>query len=224
MPAPLAVTCHPRPGAGQARRISLPATLVLHRLRQSDPPGPPRAIASVTSAGLAPGTRSTRPASDTGSPTARACRTPRPSSCLHHRDLSGADDLVSGAGRHHRTVRHDDQPVALPRLFHVMRRHQHAGALASGVADGLPQPGPAERVDPGGRLVQDQQVRPVRQRLGERRPALQAKRQPADRDPWPRLASVRPRGPAAGLPKTAPANAMFSAAVRSSYNPRPCGT
>jgi hypothetical protein len=43
--------------------------------------------------------------------------------------------------------------------------------------DGLPEPGPAERVHSGGGLIKDQQLRVVRERLRERNPALRAERQ-----------------------------------------------
>ena len=95
------------------------------------------------------------------------------------------------------TVRHDDQPVALPGLFHVMSRHQRACAGLHRAGDGLPQPGPAQRIDAGGGLVQDQQLGLVRQRLGEGGAALKAERQLADRDRAARR-SERPSGQPAG--------------------------
>ena len=90
--------------------------------------------------------------------------------------------MISGgrSGRDDGAVGHDHQPAALPRLLHVVRGDEHAGPGLRRSGDRLPQPGPAERVDAGGGLVENQQVGLVRQGLGERDPALRPERQRAD--------------------------------------------
>ena len=65
-------------------------------------------------------------------------------------------------------------------LGQVVGGDEHAGAVLGAGPDGLPQPGPLERVDPGGRLVEDQQVGKVAKGDGERGPAAQPKGQVAD--------------------------------------------
>jgi hypothetical protein len=70
-----------------------------------------------------------------------------------------ADHLVQGAGGGHAAGGEHDQAVALLGLAQVVGGDQHAGALLGAGPDGLPEPGPLQRVDPGGRRVQHQQVR-----------------------------------------------------------------
>ena len=73
--------------------------------------------------------------------------------------------LGGGAGGEHLAVVHRHQPVVVFRLFHVGGGHQHthAGALAADGRDQIPEALAGERVDAGGGLVQDQQVRVVDQ-------------------------------------------------------------
>ena len=54
----------------------------------------------------------------------------------------------------------DDHMVGeLVGLLEVLRRQQHVGAAVDEGADGVPQVDPAARVEPGGRLVEEQQAR-----------------------------------------------------------------
>ncbi len=95
-------------------------------------------------------------------------------------------------------VSHHDQPGALLRLLHVVRRDQHARSAVGRAADRLPEPGASKRINARGWFIQHQQIRMVRERLSERDPPLHAKRQRANelasegleligqrRSPWP---------------------------------------
>ena len=64
---------------------------------------------------------------------------------------------------------HRHQPVETRRLFHVGRRNQHAHAGPAGAysVDQFPELAPRERIDSGGRLVEDQQVGVVDQRAAQ---------------------------------------------------------
>jgi hypothetical protein len=98
-------------------------------------------------------------------------------------DLDGggvADDLGHGAGGHHAAGGHDHQAVALGGLAHEVGADQHPGAGQGGLPDGLPQPRPAEGVDAGGGLVQDQQLWVVGEDGGEGDPPAQPQRQLGD--------------------------------------------
>jgi hypothetical protein len=57
-----------------------------------------------------------------------------------------------------------------------------AAQMVSHSPDGVPQPSAGQRVHARGRLVEYQQVGPVREGLDERQPALHAQREPAHRD------------------------------------------
>ena len=90
----------------------------------------------------------------------------------------------SAFGDHPPVVDHGD-PVGEPvRLVQVLGGEQHGGARRDAVLDGLPQAQAAARVEPGGRLVQEQHLRLRHQRSGEVEPA-------------PHAAGVRAHDPAA---------------------------
>ncbi len=83
-------------------------------------------------------------------------------------------------------VDHDDlvgEPVG---LVEVLRRQQHGGAGRDAALDRLPEREPAARVEPGGRLVEEQHRRAEHERGGEVEPAAHA-------------AGVRLRGPLRGV-------------------------
>ena len=75
---------------------------------------------------------------------------------------------------------HDDEPVALLGLLHVVGRNQDADTVFGTVAYVLPQPSPAQRPNPGGGLVEHEQRRLVRERHGKGDPPLQTQRQRPD--------------------------------------------
>ena len=72
---------------------------------------------------------------------------------------------------------HQQQAVALRRLLHVVRRHQHARPAVGLRADRLPQGGAGQRVDAGRGLIEHQDIGPVREGGDEGQLALQAEGQ-----------------------------------------------
>ena len=88
-------------------------------------------------------------------------------------------------------VVHDQQPVAQPGgLLHVVRGQQQGHPLRLEALERSPDRQPGLRVEPGGRLVEDDQVGLVDQRPGDQQPALHA--------PGQRPDAARRRGRAAG--------------------------
>ena len=84
-------------------------------------------------------------------------------------------ELVRRAlGDHAAVVDHDD-PIGEPvGLVEVLRRQQHGRALRDAALDRLPEREPAARVEPGGRLVEEQHRRAEHERGGEVEPAAHA--------------------------------------------------
>ena len=86
-------------------------------------------------------------------------------------------ELVGGtAGDGHPAVEHHDVVGELVGLLHVLRGQQQGHPLPDPVGDGLPQPEPAVRVEPGGRLVEEDHRRPGHQGTGQVQPAAHAAR------------------------------------------------
>ena len=73
------------------------------------------------------------------------------------------------AGGQHAARVHRDQPVEARGLLHVGGGHQHAhaGPVGADAVDQLPELAARQRIDAGGRLVEDQQVRVVDQRAAQ---------------------------------------------------------
>ena len=63
-------------------------------------------------------------------------------------NCAAPDHVCYGAFCRHTPVDHHDEPVALLGFFHVVRAHQHPGAVLCAVADVLPEPGPANGPTP----------------------------------------------------------------------------
>src|SRR3989442_3326198 len=64
-----------------------------------------------------------------------------------------------------RSMVHDRHAIAQPLGFlHVVRRQQHRAARRPEAADHVPQLAPRLRVEPGGGLVQEQELRPGHER------------------------------------------------------------
>ena len=86
-------------------------------------------------------------------------------------------ELVGGAAGDDLPVVDDGDRVGqLVGLLEVLRRQQQRRALAHEVADDVPHPEPAARVEPGRRLVQEQDPRPPDERAAEVEPAAHAAR------------------------------------------------
>ncbi|MEA3219506.1 MAG: hypothetical protein OZX49_00596 [Immundisolibacter sp.] len=92
---------------------------------------------------------------------------------------------------------HGRQPVEARCLFHVGSGHQHAqvGAVAADAGDQVPELAPRQRIDAGGGLVQDQQVRVVDQRAAQAELLLHAAGQLAGRpvQKWEQPGGARER-------------------------------
>ena len=104
-----------------------------------------------------------------------------------HLEALAADlvlQLVGGAlGDHLAVVDHRD-PVGEPvGLVEVLGREQHRRPLGDPPFDRLPEPDPAARVEPGGRLVEEDHRRPRDQRRGEVEPPPHPARVGADQPP-----------------------------------------
>ena len=85
-----------------------------------------------------------------------------------------------------RAVVHDHQPVAqLLRLVHVVRGQDQRDAALLEPEQPVPHHVPGLRVKPGGGLVEDQDLRLVDERAGDRQAALQAAGQRVDLVPGP---------------------------------------
>ncbi len=111
-------------------------------------------------------------------------------------------------------------------LVHGVRGDQDAGPAFGGGADRVPQPGSRQRIHAGGRLVEDEQLRLVREGGDKGEAALEAERQVAHE----LVAHRRELGVEAGVGAGAPAEGAAPrrrgsrATVRSSQRPRPWGT
>ena len=78
-------------------------------------------------------------------------------------------EFVGAPGRHHLAGIHRYQPVEPLRLVHVGGRDQHAhcGATDPDAVDQLPELSARQRVNSGGWLIEDQQIRVVNQRTAQ---------------------------------------------------------
>ena len=106
-----------------------------------------------------------------------------------------------------RAAVHDHEPVAqLLGLVHVVGGEHQRDALTLELVEALPQQVARLRVEPGGRLVEQQQLGLVDQRAGDREPALHAARERVDAVVAPVGAAARTRAaprPARGSPAAA---------------------
>ena len=92
-----------------------------------------------------------------------------------------AHQLVRRAGGDGLAVRHDRHAVGEPLgLLDVVRRHQDRDALGAQRVDQRPQLLADLRVEADGRLVEQDEPRPVHQRAGDQQPAAHAARQLVD--------------------------------------------
>ncbi len=92
----------------------------------------------------------------------------------------------------------DAEPVAVFRFVHEVAGDQDGHAGVRQRADARPELAARQRIDAGGGFVEEQDVRSVQQRGGERQPLLQAERQ-IRRRRWRRSASGRSRSSAASI-------------------------
>jgi len=78
-------------------------------------------------------------------------------------------ELVRSTGREDPPGIHRDEPVEPLGFLHVGGRndHAHVGAPRAQTADEVPELAPRQRIDPGCRFVEDQQVRIVDQRTAQ---------------------------------------------------------
>ena len=121
-------------------------------------------------------------------------------------------------------VAHEAQPIAAGRLVHVGRADHHRHALGQQADDQLPEVLARDRVDAGGRLVEQQQARAMDQRAGQ--PQLLFHARPKAGRPagarsrsGRRSAAARPSGrssPRRGTERTVPKKFRFSCTVSSS--------
>ena len=95
------------------------------------------------------------------------------------RQAGGAHHIRRGAGGEHLAVGNIVDAVAALRLVHVVGRDQHGEAGPGEAVDLVPKLAPRLRVDAGGRLVEQQQLRPVHDAGGERQSLLPPARQSA---------------------------------------------
>ena len=137
------------------------------------------------------------------------------------------------AGDHPAGV-HRGEPIEPLRFFHIGRSNHdaHAGAPRADVVDQLPELAARQRVDPCGRLVEDQQVRIVDQRAAQRQLLLHAARQLAGRPVGKRIEAGcgeqfgdTPCASDLGCPNRRPKKSRFSNTVKVGYKfrPSPCG-
>ncbi len=138
-------------------------------------------------------------------PRARHRSTPSMASNRTARSLKRLrDELVDGAHLEDVAVVHDREPIAQDLgLLHVVRRQQDRPALRLEVEDEVPEGAPGGRVEAGRRLVEEDQLRVVDQRQGDRRAAGAARpTAPASGRCGARRAragrSARPSGAASG--------------------------
>ena len=82
---------------------------------------------------------------------------------------SAFEKFIRCAGGEHAAGIHGHEPVESPRLVHVGRGddHAHAGAPASDVLDQIPELCAGQRIDPGRRLIENQEVGVVDQRAAQ---------------------------------------------------------
>ena len=90
------------------------------------------------------------------------------------------EQLVERGVGEHRAAAQQDQPVAAGRLVHHVAGHQQAHAVAGEPVEQVPQVAAQHRVEPHGRLVEDQQVGPAEQRDRQRDPRALPAGQGAD--------------------------------------------
>src|ERR1035438_2171705 len=70
-----------------------------------------------------------------------------------------AFDAARSALCHQFTASHESQAVTLFRLFEVMRRHENRRARICQAVDHHPESSPCERIDPRGRLIEEEHAR-----------------------------------------------------------------
>ena len=129
------------------------------------------------------GARHAQVAADEGGRQAgRAQRRERlvPARGVHGDGRAVADDRRERPLGHDASAGHEDEAVALAGLVQVVRGDEHAGAAGRGAVHGLPQRRARAEPYAGRGLVEDEQVRLVRQGGGEGEAPAQAERQVAD--------------------------------------------
>ena len=135
-----------------------------------------------------------------------------PARCLIASGVSVGDD---------RAVAHQQQPVAALGLVHHVAGDEHRGAGVGEPVEQRPEVAAQHRVEPDGRLVEDEQVRAAEQRDGEAGPRALAAAEPADHlvaRGWPRsTASIARVDLGVAAPSTRAKKRRFSVTVRSSY-------
>ncbi len=146
---------------------------------------------------------------------AAASRTTRP--------VEGIEQIRGSGHRGRAAVAQDAQAMAADRLVHVVGRDQHRRAVGGQGEDRLPELPAAARVDPGGGLVEEQQLRAVEDRGGEGQALAPAAREVL----WPLVRGGRPgrtrsstaatrgRRSAPSRPKTSATKSRFSSTDRS---------
>ena len=123
----------------------------------------------------------------------------RPPGAVHDAEYPGnaVQDLRRGAAGRYRSRFQEHHRARAGGLVHIGRADRDGGARRGGAVDEPPQLGPADRVDPGGGLVEDQQVGRVQQRHRDGElalhPAGQLPAEPAAGTAEPGLLQQRPR-------------------------------
>ena len=83
--------------------------------------------------------------------------------------------VVGCSQRNHFSGIQDGQPIAALCFFHQMRGHDHGDSFfVTQNRQILPQIAPRPRIEPGGRLIQQENRRMMQQSLGQFQPALHA--------------------------------------------------
>jgi hypothetical protein len=82
-----------------------------------------------------------------------------------------AEHPLGGPARDHAAMCQDGQRVAQAlRLVHVVRGQDDPQSLGPQAVDEIPHPHARLRVEAGGRLVEEEQARPVHERAGDHQP------------------------------------------------------
>ena len=97
---------------------------------------------------------------------------------LEVRGATLVDQLLRRIAREDLSAMHERDAIAAHPFVHEMRGHEDRHALlAREIAQQLPEAVARDRIDAGGGLIEDQQLRPVEHRDCEREPLAQAHRQ-----------------------------------------------
>ena len=138
------------------------------------------------------------------------CRQPvRPRPLARQRMKPGlGDHLGSGAACQHHPIGDIGDLVAAFGLVHIMRRYQHGHAFAGELVNLVPELAPGLRIDPGGRLIEQQDLGVVQHSSRQREALFPAARklareltgaarqpQPLERGIDPRVALIQPIDP-----------------------------